>query len=404
MERKGLTLPLLIGGATTSKAHTAVKIAPNFNQPVVHVLDASRAVPVASNLISAEHKPKFAAQIREEYDRVRATHSSQTAKLLSLEAARKNAPKLKFDDLAKPEFTGVKTIEPALGELVPFIDWSPFFHTWELRGVYPKILQHEKHGEEARKLFADAQILLEEIVSKKLIQPKAVYGFFPANRVGDDVELYTDESRSKVLTTFYFLRQQIEKGDGTPNWCLADFIAPKGSPDFLGGFAVTSGHNLKELVEKFKADHDDYNTIMAEALADRLAEAFAEFLHKRVREEWGFGKVENLKPEDLIEEKYRGIRPAAGYPACPDHTEKEILWQLLDVEKNAGIKLTESFAMWPGSSVSGLYFAHPESKYFAVGKLGKDQVEDYARRKNFTVAEAEKWLGPWLNYDPAKKT
>src|SRR5450432_1666458 len=285
MERKGLTLPLLIGGATTSKAHTAVKIAPNFNQPVVHVLDASRAVPVASSLISAEHKPKFAAQIREEYDRVRATHSSQTAKLLSLEAARKNAPKLKFDDLAKPEFIGARTIEPELAELVPFIDWSPFFHTWELRGVYPKILQHEKHGEEARKLFADAQKLLEEIVSNKLIQPKAVYGFFPANRVGDDVEIYTDESRTKVLTKFHFLRQQIEKGDGTPNWCLADFIAPKPqTPDaklnppsaYIGAFAVTSGHGLDELVKKYKADHDDYNAIMAEALADRLAEAFAE--------------------------------------------------------------------------------------------------------------------------------
>src|SRR5665213_11967 len=421
MERKGLTLPLLIGGATTSKAHTAVKIAPNFNQPVVHVLDASRAVPVASNLISAVHKSKFAAQIREEYDRVRATHSSQTAKLLSLEAACKNAPKLKFDDLAKPEFIGAKTIEPALAELVKFIDWSPFFHTWELRGVYPKILQHEKHGEEAKKLFADAQKLLEEIVSKKLIQPKAVYGFFPANRIGDDVELYTDESRSKILTTFHFLRQQIEKGDGTPNWCLADFIAPKCRTgvapvsnisgknetaatavlrDYIGAFAVTSGHNLKELVEKFKADHDDYNAIMAEALADRLAEAFAEFLHKRVREEWGFGKLEKLTTEDLIEEKYRGIRPAAGYPACPDHTEKETLWKLLDAEKNTGIELTESFAMWPGSSVSGLYFAHPDSKYLAVGKLGKDQVEDLAARKGKSVSEMERWLGPWLNYNP----
>jgi 5-methyltetrahydrofolate--homocysteine methyltransferase len=402
MERKGLTLPLLIGGATTSKAHTAVKIAPNFNQPVVHVLDASRAVPVASNLISTEHKPKFAAQIREEYDRVRATHSSQTAKLLPLEAAGKNAPKLKFDDLGKPEFVGTKAIEPELAELVKFIDWSPFFHTWELRGVYPQILQHEKHGGEARKLFADAQKLLDEIVGKKLIQPKAVYGFFPANRIGDDVELYTDESRSKILATFHFLRQQIEKGDGTPNWCLADFIAPRGSPDFIGGFAVTSGHNLKELVEKFKADHDDYNAIMAEALADRLAEAFAEYLHKCAREEWGFGKTENLKPEELIGEKYRGIRPAAGYPACPDHTEKGILWQLLDVEKNAGIRLTESFAMWPGSSVSGLYLAHPDSKYFAVGKLGRDQLLDYHLRKGMTLQEVERWLGPWLNYDPAK--
>jgi 5-methyltetrahydrofolate--homocysteine methyltransferase len=291
-----------------------------------------------------------------------------------------------------------------LKELVPFIDWSPFFHTWELRGVYPKILQHEKHGEEARKLFADAQKLLEEMVSKKLIQPRGVYGFFPANRVGDDVELYTDESRAKVLATFHFLRQQIAKDDGTPNWCLADFVAPRSQtqdprPDYLGAFAVTSGHGLDEVVKKFKADHDDYNAIMAEALADRLAEAFAEYLHKRVREEWGYGKTERLATEDLIEEKYRGIRPAAGYPACPDHTEKQILWNLLDAEKHAGIKLTESFAMWPGSSVSGLYFAHPESKYFAVSKLGRDQLLDYHVRKGMTLLEVEKWLGPYLNYE-----
>jgi 5-methyltetrahydrofolate--homocysteine methyltransferase len=416
MERQGLKLPLLIGGATTSKAHTAVKIAPHFSQPVVHVLDASRAVPVASNLISREHKPKFAAQIREEYERVRATHSSQTAKLLPLEAARANAPKLKFADLPKPEFVGIRALSSevmtlntqhsarvTLAELVPFIDWSPFFHTWELRGVYPKILQHEKHGEEARKLFADAQKVLDEIVSKKLIQPKAIYGLFPANRLGDDVELYADESRSKVLTTFHFLRQQIDKGDGTPNWCLADFIAPKNptSSDYLGAFAVTSGHGLDELVKQYKADHDDYNAIMAEALADRLAEAFAELLHKRVRDEWGYGKLEKLTTGELIEEKYRGIRPAAGYPACPDHTEKGILWELLDVERNAGIRLTESFAMWPGSSVSGLYFAHPDSKYFAIGKLGKDQIEDLAGRKGKSVSEMERWLGPWLNYNPA---
>jgi 5-methyltetrahydrofolate--homocysteine methyltransferase len=416
MERQGLKLPLLIGGATTSKAHTAVKIAPHFSQPVVHVLDASRAVPVASNLISREHKPKFAAQIREEYERVRATHSSQTAKLLPLAAARANAPKLKFADLPKPEFVGIRALSSevttlntqhsarvTLAELVRFIDWSPFFHTWELRGVYPKILQHEKHGEEARKLFADAQKLLDEIVSKKLIQPKAIYGLFPANRLGDDVELYADESRSKVLTTFHFLRQQIDKGDGTPNWCLADFIAPKNptSSDYLGAFAVTSGHGLDELLKQYKADHDDYNAIMAEALADRLAEAFAELLHKRVRDEWGYGKLEKLTTGELIEEKYRGIRPAAGYPACPDHTEKGILWELLDVERNAGIRLTESFAMWPGSSVSGLYFAHPDSKYFAVGKLGKDQIEDLAGRKGKSVSEMERWLGPWLNYNPA---
>ena len=304
-----------------------------------------------------------------------------------------------------------RLLQISLADLVPFIDWSPFFHTWELRGVYPKILQHEKHGEEARKLFADAQELLEKIVAGKLIQPRGVYGFFPANRVGDDVELYTDESRAKVLTTFHFLRQQIVKEDGTPNWCLADFASCADVPadqtstnfrqdaealpaDYIGAFAVTSGHGLKELVEKFKADHDDYNAIMAEALADRLAEAFAEFLHQRVREEWGYGKTEKLTTEDLIAEKYRGIRPAAGYPACPDHTEKGILWKLLDVEKNTGIKLTESFAMWPGSSVSGLYFAHPESKYFAVGKLGRDQVLDYHLRKGMTLQEVERWLGP----------
>jgi len=424
MERQGLKLPLLIGGATTSKAHTAVKIAPSYTEPVVHVLDASRAVPVVSNLISAEHKPKFADQIREEYNRVRSHHTGQQQKLVSLEQARANADQLKFDDLPKPEFTGVRTLSPQakpevqnsklvnLSDLVPFIDWSPFFHTWELRGVYPAILNHEKHGEEARKLFADAQELLQKIVSQKLIEPRGVYGLFPANRVGDDVELYTDDSRSRVLTTFHFLRQQIEKNDGTPNRCLADFIAPKpsagGTPaarslaDYLGAFAVTSGHGLKELVEKYKRDHDDYNAIMAEALADRLAEAFAEFLHKRVREEWGYGKNEKLTPGDLIEEKYRGIRPAAGYPACPDHTEKQILWKLLDVEKNSGIQLTESCAMWPGSSVSGLYFAHSDAKYFAVGKLGRDQLLDYHLRKGMTLQEAERWLGPYLNYEPAK--
>jgi 5-methyltetrahydrofolate--homocysteine methyltransferase len=447
MEREGLKLPLLIGGATTSKAHTAVKIAPGYSQPVVHVLDASRAVSVVSNLISREQRPKFFQQVREEYDRLRAQHAGRQAKLLSIEQARANAPRLKYDDLPKPEFTGVRVLDSTVGadvrrrgesvvsesaslprrlqisltDLVPLIDWTPFFHTWELRGVYPGILQHEKHGEEARKLFADAQELLEKIVAGKLIAARGVYGFFPANRVGDDVELYTDESRTKVLTTFHFLRQQIVKDDGTPNWCLADFVALKSSAgvspaksvtaagtaalhDFIGAFAVTAGHGIDELVKKFKADHDDYNAIMAEALADRLAEAFAEFLHRRVREEWGYGKTEKLTTEDLIGEKYRGIRPAAGYPACPDHTEKGILWKLLDVEKQTGIKLTESFAMWPGSSVSGLYFAHPESKYFAVGRLGRDQVLDYHLRKGMTLQEVERWLGPYLNYDPSKTT
>jgi 5-methyltetrahydrofolate--homocysteine methyltransferase len=451
MEREGLRLPLLIGGATTSKAHTAVKIAPGYSQPVVHVLDASRAVPVVSSLISPELKPNFVRQVLAEYDRVRAQHSGQQAKLISLEEARLRAPKLSYEDLPQPEFIGVRVLSSdksasgkrqltvSLADLVPFIDWSPFFHTWELRGRYPSILDHPKHGEEARKLFADAQELLQKIVTGKLLVARGVYGFFPASRVGDDVELYTDESRTEVLTKFHFLRQQIEKSDGTPNWCLADFIAPKGSArgsratvggsptasvspsrsveanrpdeqasglrstaDHLGAFAVTSGHGLKGLVERFKRDHDDYNAIMAEALADRLAEAFAEYLHKRVREEWGYGRKENLTTEELIAEKYRGIRPAAGYPACPDHTEKRISWQILDAEKNAGIQLTESYAMWPGSSVSGLYFAHPESKYFAVGKLGRDQMLDYHLRKGMTLQEVEKWLGPYLNYDPTK--
>jgi 5-methyltetrahydrofolate--homocysteine methyltransferase len=442
LDRQGLKLPLLIGGATTSKAHTAVRIAPAYREPVVHVLDASRAVPVVGGLVSSEQKSAFVKQLHEEYERIRLQHTGQRVKLVALETARANAPRLTYDDLPEPEFTGVRVLSPGeaaavnsrkpgtnessdscqrlrieLPDLVPFIDWTPFFHTWELRGVYPKILEHEKHGEQARQLFADAQRLLDQIVSRKLLQPCGVYGLFPANRIGDDVELYTDKSRTRVQTTFHFLRQQMEKTDRTPNWCLADFIAPReGRPiadrnvpdargasfaDYLGAFAVTSGHGLRALVEKFKAEHDDYSAIMAEALADRLAEAFAEFLHKRVREEWGYGRHEHVSSADLIAEKYRGIRPAAGYPACPDHTEKQILWQLLDVEVNAGIQLTESCAMWPGSSVSGLYFAHPESKYFAVGKLGRDQVIDYHLRKGLALQEVERWLGPWLNYEPA---
>jgi 5-methyltetrahydrofolate--homocysteine methyltransferase len=403
MERQNFKVPLLIGGATTSRAHTAVKVAQHYSEPVVHVLDASRAVPVTSSLLSKDGKAAFVKNLREDYEKLRAQHAGSAAKLLSLEAARANAPKLKFDDLAKPEFPGgiTTTIENgSLAEIAKFIDWTPFFHTWELRGVYPKILEHEKHGEEATKLFADAQKMLAKVIAEKLLTPRAVYGTFPANRVGDDVEIYTDESRAQVLTKFHFLRQQIEKGDGTPNYCLADFVAPKGTPDFIGAFAVTAGAEAKALADEYKRQNDDYNAIMIEAIADRLAEAYAEGLHKQVRAEWGFGKNENLTTEDLIDEKYRGIRPAPGYPACPDHTEKEIIWKLIDVEKSTGIKLTESFAMWPGSSVSGLYFAHPDSKYFAVGKLGKDQIEDLSKRKNKPVAEMERWLGPWLNYNP----
>ena len=426
MERTGFKVPLLIGGATTSKAHTAVKIAHHYSEPIVHVLDASRAVPVVSALLSAAQKPVFVKQLRADYERARVQHAGQALKLIPLVTARSNRPKLAHDDLPKPEFTGIRTLSSgafnagrcdcgsshghagafavSLAEIVPFIDWSPFFHTWELRGVYPSILKHEKHGEEASKLFADAQSLLGEIVAKKQLGLRAVYGLFPANSIGDDIEVYTNGSRKHLRTKFHFLRQQMEKTDGSPNWCLADFIAPKaGGEDHIGGFAVTAGIGLKEITEKFKAEHDDYNAIMAEALADRLAEAFAEFLHQRVRLEWGYGRVEKLSTDDLIDEKYRGIRPAPGYPACPDHTEKGILWDLLDAEQHTGIKLTESFAMWPGASVSGFYLAHPQSKYFAVGRLDRDQVMDYHARKGLSFEEVERWLGPWLNYHPAEQ-
>ena len=400
LQREGFSVPLLIGGATTSKAHTSVKIAPHYAQTVVHVLDASRAVGVVGNLANPELKPVFVEKNRQEQEKTRQQHAGQRVKLLSLEEARRRGPKYDFkpQEIATPEFTGTRTLTVPLGELVPFIDWSPFFHTWELRGRYPSILTHEKHGPQAVELFADGQKLLQRIVNEKLVEARGVYGFFPAQSVGDDVELFSDDARHKPLAVFHFLRQQIEKPDGQPNLCLADFIAP--TRDYIGAFAVTAGLGVDALAREFKAQNDDYNAIMTEALADRLAEAFAEYLHKRVRVEWGFGKNENLTTEQLIEEEYRGIRPAAGYPACPDHTEKSTLWNLLDAEKSTGIKLTESFAMWPASSVSGLYFASARSKYFAVGKLDRDQLLDYARRKGMELRTAEKWLGPYLNYDP----
>jgi 5-methyltetrahydrofolate--homocysteine methyltransferase len=404
MERQGFKLPLLIGGATTSRAHTAVKIAPHYSEPVVHVLDASRAVPVTTSLLSAENKPAFVAQHRAEYEDLRKLHGGTRAKLVSLEAARANRTPITWraEDLAKPERLGVQVLEDVpLEALRPFIDWTPFFHTWELKGVYPKILEHEKYGEQARTLFAEGNALLDRIIKDRQVRARAVYGLFRANAVGDDVALTGPDGKTP-LATFHFLRQQAEKA-GEPSRCLADFVAPRetGLTDHLGGFAVTAGIGLKEVVERFKAAHDDYNAIMAEALADRLAEACAEWLHQRVRREWGYGKSESLTNEQLIREEYRGIRPAAGYPACPDHTEKGTLWKLLDVERTTGMKLTESFAMWPGASVSGLYFAHPEARYFPVGKLGRDQLLDYHVRKGMTLAEVERWLGPNLGYDPA---
>jgi 5-methyltetrahydrofolate--homocysteine methyltransferase len=407
MERQGFQLPLLIGGATTSKAHTAVKIAPHYSHPVVHVLDASRAVPVTTSLLSEEGKQAFVDQHVAEYKRLREIHGSTKQKLVSLGAARENRTPVKWraEDVPAPEFTGVRVLADfPLATLREYIDWTPFFHTWELKGVYPRILEHEKYGEQARQIFKEGNALLDEIIEKKLLRAQGVYAFFPANAVGDDVVLYTDESRQKQLAQLCFLRQQQQKdaSKAEPNRSLSDFVAPRdtGLPDHIGGFAVTTGIGLKELVEKYKADNDDYNAIMAEALADRLAEAFAECLHKLAREAWGYGKAEGLGINDLIFEKYRGIRPAAGYPACPDHTEKGTLWQLLDAEQNAGIKLTESYAMWPGSSVSGLYFAHPDAQYFSLGKIDRDQVADYAARKGMSVVDVERWLGPNLGYDP----
>jgi 5-methyltetrahydrofolate--homocysteine methyltransferase len=407
MERQGFTLPLLIGGATTSRAHTAVKIAPHYRQPVIHVLDASRAVPTTTSLLSEDGREEFVAQHRAEYEAVRKAHSSQRQKVLPIGVARARRTPIvwRAEDLPVPEFTGPRVLDGfPLGTLREYIDWTPFFHAWELKGVYPRIFDNEQHGAQARQLFQEANALLDMIIEEKLLTARGVYGFFRANSVGDDIELYCDDKRVKVFERFHFLRQQANREGSEPCRSLADFIAPKetGLPDHIGAFAVTSGIGLKELCDGFRSKHDDYNAIMAEALADRLAEAFAECLHKRVREEWGYGREECLSSAELIQERYRGIRPAAGYPACPDHTEKGTLWRVLDVQRNTGMLITENFAMWPGSSVSGLYFAHPESRYFSLGKIDRDQVVDYHQRKGMSVAEVERWLSPNLNYDPAE--
>jgi 5-methyltetrahydrofolate--homocysteine methyltransferase len=407
MERHGMSVPLLIGGATTSKAHTAIKIAPKYGHPVVHVLDASRAVGVVSSLLSPDQKAAFAENNRCEQEILREQYANRTREraMISLEEARRRRTPINWGqaEIPRPAFIGVRSFEAfPLEELVPYIDWSPFFHTWELTGRYPAIFEDEIVGEEAKKLFAEAQVVLSEIVREKSLTASGVYGFFPANSVGDDIEVYTDETRTQVLATLYTLRQQVDKGEETVNYALADFVAPKetGLADYIGGFAVTSGHGMEAIVKRYKAENDDYNAIMAEALADRLAEAFAERLHKIARDSWGYGKSENLTHEDYIREKYQGIRPAPGYPACPDHTEKEQIWNLLEVEPKTGIMLTESFAMYPGSSVSGLYFSHPQSRYFPVGKIERDQVVEYAARKGMDVRTVERWLSPNLNYTP----
>ena len=406
MTREGFDLPLLIGGATTSKAHTAVKISPSYEQGVVHVLDASRAVGVVGSLMSQSQKSGFVRQVREDYARVRQSHQDRGAKpVVPLAQARANrfACDWAAVDIPQPSFLGTKVIqEQPVSDLVPYIDWSPFFHTWELRGRYPSIFDDATVGAKAKELYEDARRLLDEIIRKKLLTAKGVYGFFAAASVGDDIELFQDVSRAIAGTTIHTLRQQSQKPQEQPNLALADYVAPKdsGRQDYIGAFAVTAGIGLEDLCRRFEQDHDDYNSIMAKALADRLAEAFAEFLHKRAREDWGYGKAEGLTNDDLIRERYRGIRPAPGYPACPDHTEKRLLFDLLQVEKNAGITLTESFAMWPAAAVSGFYFAHPEARYFAVGKIGKDQVEDYASRKSMDLRTIERWLSPNLNYEP----
>ncbi|MDQ6623735.1 MAG: cobalamin-dependent protein, partial [Verrucomicrobiota bacterium] len=408
MEREGFSMPLLIGGATTSRAHTAVKIAQHYRSSVVHVLDASRAVGVVSNLLNDDLRAGFDQKTRADYATLRETHAAKTQerKTLTLEQARANREQIDWTNYepAKPDFLGLRTVatdQPdsiSLATLVPFIDWSPFFHTWELRGRYPAIFEDPVVGPQARELFDDAQVLLNRIVDEKLLTARGVFAFWPANAAGDDVEVYADDSRQSVRSTFHFLRQQMQKPARQSNRCLADWVAPKasGRADYFGGFAVTAGIGADELAKQFSDALDDYNAILVKALADRLAEAFAEYLHQQARIAWGFGAEEVLTHEEMIRERYRGIRPAAGYPASPDHTEKQTLWELLEPEQNAGIQLTESFAMHPGASVSGLYFAHPESKYFAVGKIERDQVRDYAQRKSFEIREIERWLAPNL--------
>ncbi|MEL0647059.1 methionine synthase [Pseudoalteromonas agarivorans] len=405
MTRRGFELPLMIGGATTSKAHTAVKIEPQYDKGVVYVNNASRAVGVVSSLLSKELKPAFLEKTKAEYVKVREQQARKKprSKPVTIQRARDNAAQLDWDNYTPPvpkklgvtEFKNV-----SIATLRKYIDWTPYFMTWSIAGKYPRIMDDEVVGEQARSLFKDANDMLDDLEKAGSLQPLGVIGLFPANRVGDDIEIYTDETRKTLLTTSCHLRQQTEKTDFA-NYCLADYIAPKGTPDYFGAFAVTGGLEEDDLADAFDAQQDDYNKIMVKAVADRLAEAFAEYLHEQVRKEyWGYAPDENLGNDELIRENYQGIRPAPGYPACPEHTEKKKIWQLLDTEKRIGMQLTSSYAMWPGAAVSGWYFSHPEAKYYAVAAVQKDQVEDYAKRTNMTLEEAERWLSPNLGYDP----
>ncbi|TMK04236.1 MAG: methionine synthase, partial [Alphaproteobacteria bacterium] len=411
LERQGLSVPLLIGGATTSRVHTAVKIDPNYRGgPVVHVNDASRAVGVVSSLLSPDRREGYAAEVRADYAKISAAHFRAQAdkKRLKLADARANAVAIDFAKTPpkKPAFLGIKTFRDYdLAELAEYIDWTPFFQTWELTGRFPAILDDAKVGEVARSLYDDARKMLDRIVKENWFKAQATIGFWPANAQGDDIVVYADDSRKAKVATFHTLRQQLEKREGRFNAALSDFIAPvsSGVPDYIGAFVVTAGIGEDVVADRFKNANDDYSSILCKALADRLAEAFAERMHLRVRKEfWGYAPDEALSPEQLISEQYQGIRPAPGYPAQPDHTEKATLFSLLDAENTAGVKLTENYAMWPGSSVSGLYFSHRESFYFGVGKIERDQVEDYASRKGWNVIEAERWLAPVLNYIPAQ--
>jgi 5-methyltetrahydrofolate--homocysteine methyltransferase len=409
LERQGLDIPLLIGGATTSRVHTAVKIDPAYKRgPVVHVNDASRAVGVASSLLSLDKRIDYAREIRADYAKISSAHfrAQQDKKRLKLQAARDNALKIDWSQTkpTKPAFFGTKSFtDYSLAELVEYIDWTPFFQTWELAGRFPAILDDPKVGEAARSLYDDARKMLDRIVKENWFKASATIGFWPANAEGDDIVLYSDESRKTPLATLHTLRQQLEKREGRFNAALSDFIAPQtsGVPDYVGTFVVTAGIGEDVIADRFKNANDDYSSILVKALADRLAEAFAERMHERVRKEfWGYAPDEALSSDQLILEQYQGIRPAPGYPAQPDHTEKATLFRLLDAERTAGVTLTESYAMWPGSSVSGLYFSHPESYYFGVGKIERDQVEDYAARKEYSAEEIERWLAPILNYIP----